>query len=237
MAPIAPRHSRPSGRKNAHRGLAARCGAASGESRSQARAASGKNRHSPTTARRVHLLPQGNAPSTTLQPIVITPSYALPDTGAVQQAGFAGLDFLGAQFLSYVQGEILRAFGCKSAVCGVLATVVIAAVTRDPEAAGTTTLYRAVSPAEYADISESGVLRAGPNSFESGKWFAQSPQDATAWGNAFHGPGNFSVIQVQFPFSTADQFFTLGSLDGIGPAQFGTFDQIGNPQISLWTGQ
>ena len=96
-----------------------------------------------------HLAPQGNPPSTTLQPIVITPSYALPDTGAVQQAGFAGLDFLGAQFLSYVQGEILRAIGCKSAACGVLATIVITAVAPEDaegaaaaDSAGGTTVYR-----------------------------------------------------------------------------------------------
>lgn len=78
MAPIAPRRSRPSGRKNAHRGVAARCGAASGKSRSQARAASGKNRYSPTTARRVHLLPQSNPPKTTLQPVTVT-ATRLPD--------------------------------------------------------------------------------------------------------------------------------------------------------------
>ena len=61
MAPIAPRHSRPSGRKNAHRGLAACHGPASAKSRPQARAASGKNHRSPTTARRVHLLPQSTS--------------------------------------------------------------------------------------------------------------------------------------------------------------------------------
>ena len=72
-APIAPRRSRPSWRKNAHRGLAARCRAASGKSRSQARAASEKNCRSPTTARRTHLLPQTNQPPKTLPTIVITP--------------------------------------------------------------------------------------------------------------------------------------------------------------------
>ena len=59
-APIAPRWSRPSGRKNAHRGLAVCRRPASGKPCSQALVASGKNRRSPTTARRAHLLPQGN---------------------------------------------------------------------------------------------------------------------------------------------------------------------------------
>lgn len=133
----------------------------------------------------------------------------------------------------------LNQIGCTGK-CQVLATVVVTALA--PEASAetaieeTTTLYRAVSQAEYDDIIESGMLRAGPNSFESGKWFAESPQHATAWGNALEGPGNFRVIQVQFRSSVADQFFSLDSLDGIGPARFGTFDQIGNPTISLWTG-
>ena len=55
---IAPRRPQPSVRKNAHRGLAACRRAASGKSRSQARAASGKTPRLPTTARRSHLLPQ-----------------------------------------------------------------------------------------------------------------------------------------------------------------------------------
>jgi hypothetical protein len=57
-APIAPRRPRPSGRKNAHRGLAACQRTASGQPCSQAPIASGKNRRSPTTARRSHLLQQ-----------------------------------------------------------------------------------------------------------------------------------------------------------------------------------
>ena len=70
MAPIAPRRSRPSGRKNAHRGLAACRRAASGKSRSQARAASGKTPRLPTTARRSHLLPQKNTQKPTKASLV-----------------------------------------------------------------------------------------------------------------------------------------------------------------------
>jgi hypothetical protein len=70
--PIAPRWPQPSGRKNAHRGLAPCRRPASGETCSQALIASRKNRRLPTTARRTHLLQQtqqqdpcqsaGNAP-------------------------------------------------------------------------------------------------------------------------------------------------------------------------------
>lgn len=57
-ARITPRRPRPSGRKNAHRGLAACRGAASGKLCSQALTASGKNRRSPTAAPRTDLLQQ-----------------------------------------------------------------------------------------------------------------------------------------------------------------------------------
>src|SRR6185437_2435227 len=61
--PIAPRWPRPSGRKNAHRGLAPCRRPASGELCSQALIAPGKTRRLPTTARRSHLLQQSNPPS------------------------------------------------------------------------------------------------------------------------------------------------------------------------------
>ncbi|HQR71322.1 MAG TPA: RHS repeat-associated core domain-containing protein [Burkholderiaceae bacterium] len=131
-----------------------------------------------------------------------------------------------AVYPSYaIESAILSAYGAYSLAADALAA---------KGAAETTTLFRAVSHAEYADIQATGVLRAGPNSFETGKWFAESGADATKWGNVLEGPGNFRVIQVELPSSTASQFFRLGSLDGTGPARFGTFDQIGNPTISLW---
>lgn len=106
----------------------------------------------------------------------------------------------------------------------------------DDAARGTTTLYRSVSAAEHADIAATGVLRAGPNSFEEGKWFAESAEHAQQWGRLMDGPGNFGVIEVTFPRSVADQFLRNPMLDGIGPARFGTFEQFGNPIIELGPG-
>ena len=60
--PIAPRWSRPPERKNAHRGLAGSCRAASRPTRSQVSIASGENSRCCTKARRTPLLPQGNRP-------------------------------------------------------------------------------------------------------------------------------------------------------------------------------
>jgi RHS repeat-associated protein len=100
-------------------------------------------------------------------------------------------------------------------------------------AKGTTTLYRAVSAAEHADIAATGLLRAGPNSFEGGKWFAESLMDASRWGMLMDGPGRFSVIQVTFPKLVADRFLRHSMLDGVGPARFARFDQMGTPLINL----
>jgi len=92
-APIAPRCTPPSGRKNAHRGLAVCRRPASGKSRPQAPAASGKNRRSPTTARRAHLLPQSNQGCQNNNPIAR-----------------AGRDLIGAgQWLSSLGGKTARA--------------------------------------------------------------------------------------------------------------------------------
>ncbi len=101
---------------------------------------------------------------------------------------------------------------------------------------GGTTLYRAVSHAEYADITANGVLRPGPNSYATGKFFAETGQHASQWGNALEGVGNSRVIEAQFPSSTANQFMRWQNLDNIGPARFGTFEQLGQPTIRLWPG-
>lgn len=101
-------------------------------------------------------------------------------------------------------------------------------------ARGTTTLYRSASAAEHADIAASGVLRAGPNSFSTGKWFWESAESAAKFGSKMDGAGNLQIIEATFPRSTADQFMRLERLDGIGPARFGTFDQLGTPSLRLW---
>ena len=97
----------------------------------------------------------------------------------------------------------------------------------------TTALYRAVSQSEFADALAFG-FRPGPGSYEAGKFFAENPQNALQWGNMMHGPGNFQVLQADFPNSAAAQFMRWERLDGIGPARFGTYDQLGQPVIKPW---
>lgn len=100
----------------------------------------------------------------------------------------------------------------------------------------TTTLFRAVSEDEFEDVMASGMFRSGSSSYETGKFFAETPEDAAQWGNLLEGSGNFKILQSEFPNSAADQFMRFDKLDNIGPARFGTFDQIGQPTVKLWPG-
>ncbi|TAN35303.1 MAG: hypothetical protein EPN23_11340 [Verrucomicrobia bacterium] len=95
-----------------------------------------------------------------------------------------------------------------------------------------TSLYRAVSPAEYEQLMKSGTFQAGPNSL-GGKFFAESAEHAAEWGTKMDGAGNFKVIEAQFPKSTADSFMRWDRLDGIGPARYGELGPINaaNPVI------
>ncbi|MBL9217163.1 MAG: RHS repeat-associated core domain-containing protein [Opitutaceae bacterium] len=127
--------------------------------------------------------------------------------------------------------------GSKAAASGTLKAVthaddVARAVKAAETAATRTTLYRAVSPGEFADAVGNQVLRPGPNSYATGKFFAENAADAAKWGKALEGPGNFRIIQVEFESGAASQFMRWQRLDGIGPARFGTFEQMAPLKIS-----
>jgi hypothetical protein len=93
-----------------------------------------------------------------------------------------------------------------------------------------------VSHAEFADVTAFGALREGPNSYATGKFFAESGGDALRWGDVLEGPGNFRILEVELPTVVADRFMRYPRLDGIGPARFGRFDELNQPAIRLWHG-
>lgn len=99
----------------------------------------------------------------------------------------------------------------------------------------TVPLFRAVSLAEFGDVTNHGSLRAGPNSFAAGKFFAESGGDALQWGAALEGTGNFRVLEVEFPNVVVDQFMRFNRLDNIGPARFAKSDELDHPTIRLWS--
>ena len=63
---------------------------------------------------------------------------------------------------------------------------------------GTTTLFRAVSHAEFEQMMKTGTFEAGRNSL-GGKFFAESAEDAARWGEKLEGKGNFRIIDAQIP--------------------------------------
>ena len=63
-----------------------------------------------------------------------------------------------------------------------------AAFSTEELAAETTTLFQAVSNAEYADAMATRIFRSdGGASYETGKFFAESGENALHWGNAMEG--------------------------------------------------
>ena len=87
---------------------------------------------------------------------------------------------------------------------------------------GTVTVYRAMSVSEYESTVSSSQFSAGPNSYESGKYFATTYDHATQWGNKLYPNGDYRILEVQFNsyiLKSADTMY-WSSLDGIGPAYF-----------------
>ena len=85
------------------------------------------------------------------------------------------------------------------------------------------TLYRVMSDAEYRDLRRTNRFRRGPNSFQDGKWFAESLADARAWGRqfeAFDGIPYHSIVSVRVSNSMYERQHRQIQLDGVGPAVF-----------------
>jgi hypothetical protein len=91
------------------------------------------------------------------------------------------------------------------------------------------TLYRSVSPEEAAQLKKTGKFQQGPNSLE-GKWMAESVDDAKTWGKLLNGDGSV-VVSVTMPRSLAEQLQRVPRLDGVGPARYGTIDQLSGVTI------
>jgi hypothetical protein len=89
----------------------------------------------------------------------------------------------------------------------------------------TVTLYRAVSEAEFQQLMRTGTFEAAPHTLE-GKFFAETAEDAAAWGEALEGVGRYRVVEVEFPTSAANTFVRWEKLDDIGPARYGELHQL-----------
>lgn len=104
-----------------------------------------------------------------------------------------------------------------------------------PVPAGHTRVYRAVSEAEFQDILQVGHFRKGSNSFEFGKWFADSPEGAKLHGDALMGVGKYRIIEADVP-SNAPSLYQPDNMDGRGPARYLSLEDLINVFPRLWTG-
>lgn len=53
----------------------------------------------------------------------------------------------------------------------------------EERATTTVLLFRAASHAEFSDVTTPGIFRQGPNTYATGKFFAESGGDAMQWGS------------------------------------------------------
>lgn len=97
--------------------------------------------------------------------------------------------------------------------------------TRD-SVAGSRTLYRAVSLAEYEDLRRTGRLGTGghPEAMEFAKWFAERYDDAVRWGAELGRLGGrprdeFRIVKASWPQAQVEGFYHSPYLDHIGPAR------------------
>ncbi|PST24219.1 hypothetical protein C7U60_09930 [Mesorhizobium plurifarium] len=77
-----------------------------------------------------------------------------------------------------------------------------------------------------------GYLRCSPDGYDvsqnshSGKWFAETPEDAAKWGEIMNGPGKSTVVRAELPTGQANQMMRMERLDGIGPARYDELNQL-----------
>jgi hypothetical protein len=91
------------------------------------------------------------------------------------------------------------------------------------------TLYRFVGHNEARDIEDFGGFRSHPASFEEGKWFATTFEDAVRCGHRMPPISlarRFRVASVRVPASSLAACEFCARLDGIGPAYFVRRDQL-----------
>jgi hypothetical protein len=104
-----------------------------------------------------------------------------------------------------------------------------------------TTLYRAVSTAERADIEAFQRFRVGPNSYE-GKLVATSAEDDARYGRINDAPTpageRFHIVETLVPTSLANSFerMTLDSMQAVHVAedQLGALNTAGRWTIYDW---
>ncbi len=95
------------------------------------------------------------------------------------------------------------------------------------------TLYRAFSEDEYQQLMRTGQFQTAAHALE-GKFFAETPEHAVAWGKALEGPERYRIVEVQLPARVADALICWERLDGIGPARYAGLSELEHATIRLY---
>jgi hypothetical protein len=99
------------------------------------------------------------------------------------------------------------------------------------------TLYRVMCEVEFQRIMKTGHFGIVPGSLQ-GKWFAERPEHAAAWGVLFEtwlSIPHRRIVKVEIDVVIADRLFRLENLDGIGPARFATLLELRGARIEEYT--
>ncbi len=146
-------------------------------------------------------------------------------TGSVHRAAHSAVTgaLIGATFYAAIPYAVTALWEVSLLGGGVTSTVA-------GSGAGTVTLYRAMSVAEYRQLVATGRFAPGTtSSYENGKWFAEQLSHAVKWGEIFarlSGNARWVVVEVRLLAPAANRFIRLERLDGIGPARYAEVQQI-----------
>jgi hypothetical protein len=95
---------------------------------------------------------------------------------------------------------------------------------------GMVTLYRAVSEEEFQQLLRTGKFEIAPHALE-GKFFAENPEHAIAWGEALEGAGQYRIVEVELTASVANELMRWTRLDDIGPVRYANLSQLESATI------
>jgi RHS repeat-associated protein len=185
--------------------------------------------------------PDGRAPKCAKQKGGCSSGEALEDQAGADEMGMSAMKAAVGNYVKSQWGSIkdaIRNDGVGGTVGRIFAAVpgdaaVMGVIGKVQSVAETTTLFRAVSAAEAAQIAKTGAFEAGRNSL-GGKWFALSAEHAQQWGDAMNGIGKSTILQVEVATSAVGTFFKNNHLDNIGPAVYGELEQLRGAVINVF---
>jgi hypothetical protein len=64
-----------------------------------------------------------------------------------------------------------------------------------------------------------------------GKFFAENPEHAIAWGEALEGAGHYRIVEVELTASVSNALMRWTRLDDIGPARYANLSQLESATI------